>query len=210
MNTFTDQDLKTLTLTVLDRYKEKIIDLPAAFRLHHAIRGGLLMHTLSICKLAVTVAAVYPSVDHDLLLAGAILHDVAKSEEFNVSNLGLVESYTVKGSLLGHLVKGAMIVEEIGKEIGIPDDKLMLVEHMLISHHGVPEFGAAVRPAFLEAEILSALDTLDADIYEIENVVKGVEQGCFTNKVWALDDRKFYNHGRKDIVTDVNLTFEHE
>ena len=139
------------------------------------------------------------------MLSGAILHDVAKADEFNLSPTGLVDSYTVGGTLIGHLVKGAMIVEETGKELEISKTTLELVEHMLISHHGIPEYGAAVRPLFLEAEILSALDTLDADIYEIENVVKGVEPGGFSNKVWALDDRKFYNHGRKNIVTDVKI-----
>ncbi len=202
---FKDEQLKKLANGVLEKYKDKIFDLPAAFRLHHAVRGGLLMHTLSICRLAECVASVYPSVDRDLLLCGAILHDVAKSEEFNLSPTGLVDSYTVSGTLIGHLVKGAMIIEETGKELEIDENTLMLVEHMLISHHGIPEYGAAVRPLFLEAEILSALDTLDADIYEIENVVKGVESGAFTNKVWALDDRKFYNHGRKKTDTEVNL-----
>ena len=207
VQTFTDEELKTLANAVLDAYKDKIIDLPAAFRLHHAVRGGLLMHTLSICRLAETVASLYPSVDRDLLLCGAILHDIAKTDEFSLSPTGLVDGYTVSGTLIGHLVKGAMIVEEIGKRLDISDNTRMLVEHMLISHHGNPEYGAAVRPLFLEAEILSALDTLDADIYEIENVVKDVSPGAFTNKVWALEDRKFLNHGRKPVVTDVDLNW---
>ena len=203
VDSFTDAELKTLATAVLGAYRERILDLPAAFRLHHAVRGGLLMHTLSICRLAQTVAALYPSVDRDLLLCGAILHDVAKADEFSLSSTGLVDGYTVNGLLVGHLVKGAMIIEEIGKANGISEHTRTLIEHMLISHHGQPEYGAAVRPLFLEAQILSALDTLDADIYEIENVVKDVSAGGFSNKVWALDDRKFYNHGRKTVVTDV-------
>ena len=204
---FEDEELKKLTLAVLEEYESRIVDLPAAFRLHHAVRGGLLMHTLSICRMAQCVARLYPSVDGDLLLAGAILHDIAKSDEFNLSPTGLVDSYTVRGILVGHLVKGAMIIDEIGRQLGIGEDLLTLLEHMLISHHGEPEFGAAVRPSFLEAEILSQLDTLDANIYEIEAVVKGVQAGGFSNKVWALNDRKFYNHGRKTPVTDVTISF---
>ena len=204
---FQDEQLKKLTKTVLEEYKNRIIELPAAFRLHHAVRGGLMMHTLSISRMAQRVAELYPSVDGDLLLAGTILHDIAKSDEFNLSPSGLVDSYTVRGILVGHLVKGAMIVEEIGKQLEIDENLLTLLEHMLISHHGEPEFGAAVRPSFLEAEILSELDSLDANIYEIENVVKGVQPGGFSVKVWALNDRKFYNHGRKEPVTDVNLSF---
>ncbi len=205
---FADGGLKTLALAVLREYKDRILSLPAAFRLHHAVRGGLLMHTLSICRLAEAVAALYPSVDRDLLLCGAILHDIAKSEEFNLAPTGLVESYTVEGTLIGHLVRGAMLVREIGKAENVPEDTLMLIEHMLISHHGIPEYGAAVRPLFLEAELLSSLDTLDANVFEIESVVKGVEKGGFTNKMWALEDRKFYNHGRKPVTTDVNLDWE--
>ena len=205
VESFADEELKTLAAAVLEAYKDKIMELPAAYRLHHAVRGGLLMHTLSICRLAEAVAMLYPSVDRDLLLCGVILHDIAKSEEFSVSASGLVEGYTVPGTLIGHLVKGAMIIEEIGKEKGIGEDTRVLIEHMLISHHGIPEYGAAVRPLYLEAEILSALDTLDADIYEIESVVKDITPGTFTNKVWALEDRKFYNHGRKPIVTDVDF-----
>ncbi len=207
---FEDEELKKLTMAVLEEFKTRIIDLPAAFRLHHAVRGGLLMHTLSICRMAQCVASLYPSVDGELLLAGAILHDIAKSEEFNLSPTGLVDSYTVRGILVGHLVKGAMIVDEIGRQLGVSEETLTLLEHMLISHHGLPEFGAAVRPSFLEAEILSQLDTLDADIYEIESVVKGVQSGGFSNKVWALNDRKFYNHGRKIPMTDVTIRFNSE
>jgi len=202
---FEDAQLKKLVGAVLKEYKDRILNLPAAFRLHHAVRSGLLMHTLSICKLAVAVAALYPSVDKDLLLSGAILHDIAKSEEFNLAPTGLVDGYTVRGTLVGHLVGGAMLIEEIGKREEIDAETLTLVEHMLISHHGIPEYGAAVRPLFLEAEILSALDTLDANIYEIENVLKTVDAGGFSNRMWALDDRKFYNHGRKEIQTEVNL-----
>lgn len=205
VGTFEDEMLKKLVSAVLDEYKDKIMNLPGAFKLHHAVRGGLLMHTLGICRMAGAAAAVYPSIDRDLLFAGAILHDIAKSEEFSVAPTGLVDGYTVGGTLIGHLVKGAIIIDEIGKKNDIDENTLTLVEHMLISHHGIPDFGAAVRPLFLEAEILSALDSLDANIYEIENAVKDVNSGEFTARMWALDDRKFYNHGRKDVSTNVNL-----
>ena len=207
---FKDEQLKTLTKAVLGAYRARIVDLPAAYTLHHAVRGGLMMHTLSICKLAESVCALYPSVDRDLLLCGAILHDVAKSEEFNLAPTGLVSSYSVPGTLVGHLVGGAMLVNAVGREAGVGEETLMLVEHMLISHHGVPEYGAAVRPMFLEALILSALDTLDANVYEVENVIRGVEPGGFSQKVWALDDRKLFNHGRKPVTTDVRFDWRIE
>ena len=198
-------ELQQIVKAVLNEYGDKMKDIPAAFRLHHAIRGGLLMHTLSIVKLAKAVAAIYPTVDEDLLISGAILHDVAKTEEFVVAPSGLVSGYSIPGELLGHLVMGAMIVERIGTAIGADRDAMMLLEHMLLSHHGEPEFGAAIRPSFLEAEILSQLDLLDARIYEIENAMIPIEKGGFTPRQWALEERKFYNHGRKIPATEVKL-----
>lgn len=202
---FNDEELKTLTVAVLEKFRDIILELPAAFKLHHAVRCGLLMHTLTLCRLAEAVSLIYPSMDKELLLTGAILHDIAKSEEFSLAPTGLVDGYTARGTLIGHLVGGAMIIDSIGKELGISENVLMLVEHMLISHHGNPEYGAAVRPLFLEAEVLSAIDTFDANIFEIENALKDIEVGGFTNRMWALEDRKFFNHGRKKIVTDVEL-----
>ena len=163
------------------------------------------MHTLSIVKMCECVASIYPTVDRELLISGAILHDVCKTDEFNLSATGLVESYTAEGTLVGHLVMGAIAVDRIAREKNVDRDTAMLLEHMLISHHGEPEFGAATRPLFLEAEILSELDSLDANIYEIENCLADVPPREFSNRQWALHDRKFYNHGRKAPETKVNL-----
>lgn len=193
---FSDEELKLLVKTLLNEYRDRLIYWPAAFRLHHAIRGGLLYHTLSILRMAQSVAKIYPFIDSNLLFAGVILHDIAKTQEFDVAPTGIASGYTVDGNLVGHLVRGAMAVEKCGRELGLSEETLMLVEHMIISHHGEPEFGAAVRPMFLEAEILSELDTLDAKIYEIEQACRGVEPGEFTQRQWALDNRKLYNHNR--------------
>lgn len=163
------------------------------------------MHTLSIVKLCECVASIYPTVDRELLISGAILHDVCKTEEFVISQSGLVDGYTAEGTLVGHLVMGAIMIDRIARENDIDKDTAMLLEHMLISHHGEPEFGAATRPLFLEAEILSELDSLDANIYEIESCLADVAPREFSNRQWALHDRKFYNHGRKVPETKVNL-----
>ena len=100
---------------------------------------------------------------------------------------------------------GAMLIEEKARELGIPQETALLLEHMIISHHGTPEFGAAVRPMFLEAEILSELDTLDATVYEITNTLSAVEPQGFSARQWALDNRKLFNHGRKASVPKANL-----
>ena len=193
-----DEDLKTLTYALVMERENELLAWPAAFKLHHAMRGGLLYHTLSILKLSEGVCAIYPSVDRDLLTCGIIIHDLCKIDEFDLNPAGLVSSYSVKGELLGHLVMGAMKIEQKAQELGIPSEKAMLLEHMVISHHGQPDFGSAIRPMFLEAEILSQLDTLDATIYEITSAVGEVKEGEFTGRMWALDNRKLFNHGRKE------------
>lgn len=206
LDTFRDADLKKLTKTVIDSHKEKLLYWPAAFRLHHAIRGGLLYHTLSILRLAECACRIYPSIDRELLLSGVILHDIAKLYEYEVGETtGVASSYSVKGNLLGHLVMGAMEVEKTAKKLGVPEEKRVLLEHMLISHHGEPEFGAAVRPLFIEAEVLCQLDTLDATVYEMAQSISEVKAGEFTQRQWALDNRKLYNHGRKPVKPKANL-----
>ncbi len=200
-----DEELKKLTYALVKDKEEKLLFWPAAFKLHHAIRGGLLYHTLSIIKMAEAISAIYPSVDKDLLFCGAIVHDLCKIEEFNISSSGLVTSYSVEGELLGHLVMGAMKIAEKAKELSVSEEKAMLLQHMVISHHGDPEFGAAVRPMFLEAEILSQLDNLDATIYEITSTLSEVKSGEFSPRQWALDNRKLYNHGRKEVKPKANL-----
>lgn len=204
-DSFENEELKLLVTTVLSENKEQLVICPAAYRLHHAIRGGLMYHTLSVLRLAQSVCTVYPSVDKELLFSGVILHDVAKIWEFEVSEAGIVSGYSVEGTLIGHLVKGAMNVEKTGEKLGTDRNLLMLLEHMIISHHGEPEFGAAVRPMFLEAEILSQLDLLDARIYEMSHALSEVDSGAFTARQWALDNRKLYNTGLKEINAKAEL-----
>ena len=202
---FTDKDFSRLVTYMLAQNKEALLYWPAAFKLHHAIRGGLLMHTLSIVRLAERVCEIYPFVDKDLLLSGAILHDIAKLTEFTVAETGVVTGYSVRGNLLGHLTEGAIAVRKASEQLDIPMEKSMLLEHMILSHHGEPEFGAAVRPAFIEAELLSELDLMDARVYEMREAVENCEANGFTGKLWAMDNRKLYNHSRTDMTIGPKL-----
>ncbi len=202
---FKDEDLKLLVATILEENREAMLYWPAAFKLHHAVRGGLLMHVLSIVRLAEAVCAVYPFVDKELLLSGVILHDIAKLKEFVVSDTGVATGYSIKGNLIGHLAEGAIMVREAAKRLNISEETSNLVEHMLLSHHGEPEFGAAVRPLFLEAELLSELDLMDSRIYEIKEALLNTAEGEFSQKMWAMDNRKFLNHNRVDLNTDADI-----
>jgi 3'-5' exoribonuclease len=205
VNAFDDEVLKAIVLDIMTANREKLETYPAAFRLHHAVVGGLMLHTASIVEMAEKICSVYPNINRELLISGALLHDVAKTFEMQTTKSGLCSGYTTEGGLIGHLVKGAMCVDETAKKLGINDDRVMLLEHMILSHHGVPEFGSPVRPMFLEAEILSTLDALDAKIYEFNSATDKVEPGTFTDRQWALDDRKLYNHGLSSTEHKVNL-----
>ncbi len=205
VSSFEDAELAALCRNILESEKEHLLFWPAAFKLHHAIRGGLLYHTLSVVRLCESICKIYPFIRRDLLLAGAILHDIGKVWEFSVGDAGIANDYSVKGNLLGHLYMGAIRIEEEAAKIGMAEEKSVLLQHMLISHHGDPEFGAAVRPMFIEAEVLSQLDCLDATIYEMGSAIAGVGAGEFTGRQWALDNRKLYNHGLEDTTPKAKL-----
>lgn len=203
---FENANLSRIVTTILNERKLPLLYWPAAFKLHHAIRGGLLLHTLSIVKLCESVSAIYPFINKELLIAGAILHDIAKIEEFEVEHTtGVASGYSVKGNLIGHLVEGAIYIRKTAEKLGISEEVSNLLEHMVISHHGEPDFGAAVRPMFIEAEILSELDMLDARMYEMKEAVGEVNVGEFTARLWSMDNRKLYNHGLSDLDETTKL-----
>ena len=205
---FENEKLKAVVLKIIDEKKDKMILCPAALRLHHALVGGLMYHTVSIMRMAEEICKIYPNINRELLLSGVILHDVAKTWELELGDTGLAKGYSTEGELIGHLVKGAMYVEQAAKELGIEGEEITLLEHMIISHHGVPEFGAAVRPMFLEAVVLSMLDNLDATIWEVNTATDKIDAGGFTERQWALDNRKLYNHGLSSTKHTVNFAEE--
>ena len=162
--------------------------------MHHSFLNGLLMHTLYMARMADFLAGMYPeTVDRDLLVAGTILHDTAKCDEFVTSPLGLVTEYSVKGELLGHLVMGAQAVAKAAGETGLPEDKSVLLQHMILSHHGDPQFGAAVRPVCAESELLSMIDLIDSRMEIYRETMEETQPGTFSKRVFALD-KKIYCH----------------
>ena len=202
---FSDDELKTIVTAILKDNRMCLLYWPAAFKLHHAIRGGLLFHSLSIVRLAEKVCEIYPFVDRELLISGAILHDIAKLSEFEVAETGIATGYSNEGNLIGHLAMGAMVIEKYAEKLGVSRKTAMLLEHMCLSHHGEPEFGAAVRPMFIEAELLSELDLMDSRIFAMREAVEGVNSDDFSSRIWSMDNRKLFNHARKDLKIDTKL-----
>ncbi len=194
VDSIADEDYRKVCRGVLERYGERFFTIPAAKSVHHGFLHGLLMHTLFMARTADYLAGLYSSVIHrSLLLAGAILHDVAKCEEFNTSPLGLVTEYSVRGQLLGHLVMGAQAVAACAEALGIPEEKSTLLQHLLLSHHGQPEFGAAVVPICAESELLSLIDTMDSRMEIYREVLAETQPGTCSGRVFALEHR-VYRH----------------
>ena len=195
VSTLEDADYRAVCEEMLRRHEDSFRTIPAAKSVHHSFLSGLLMHTYNMLRLADFLAAQYAdSVDRSLLLAGTLLHDFGKEREFTFSELGLVTDYSTKGQLLGHLVMGAQETAEVAEMLGIPEEKSVLLQHLLLSHHGEPEFGAAVLPQCAEAELLSLIDQIDSRMEIYREALAPLKSGEFSQRIFALDNRRIYKH----------------
>lgn len=164
---------------------------PAAKGMHHVYLGGLLEHSLAVSALACDIAERYPQVDRDLLISGALLHDVGKVEELAYARSF---DYTDEGKLLGHIVIGVQMIEDRVRQFpDFPQELAMMIKHLLLSHHGQYEFGSPKRPKFLEAVILNFIDDLDS---KINGVLSHIAREPDMDQPWTgyhrLYDRYFY------------------
>lgn len=190
-----DADLRLLTKTILDKRRNAFSSYPAAVTVHHAYMGGLLYHSLSVLDLCLKAQETYPLLKKDFLIAGALLHDIGKTEELSGYKAA---SYTAEGNLLGHIALGAMIVEEEGKALNTPKEKLTYLIHMILSHHGELEFGSPKVPATPEALVLHCMDDIDAKMACLENYLNATEEGSFTVKIPWMQNAAFFKAGKLD------------
>lgn len=197
-----DADIKQITSILLNEKREKILHYPAAMKNHHSIRSGLLYHITTMLKMAERVVEVYTHLNADLLYAGVILHDLAKIDEMNANNLGIVSSYTSEGILLGHIVQGIKDIERVGSEINADRETIILLQHMILSHHNEPEYGSPKRPMIPEGEILHYLDMMDARMYDMQKALEQVKPGEFSDKIWLLNNRQMYKPASEETVGD--------
>lgn len=189
---FESATLKSVTSALLSEYADKLSYYPAAQRIHHAEMGGLLHHTTSMLQAAKGMAEVYPILNKDLLFAGVILHDLCKMDELDSDRYGVVRDYTRNGLLLGHLVMGVTRIQQAADRLGLADEEeVVLLQHMILSHHGETEYGSPKAPMFLEAEMLHWLDMIDARINDMQTNQEKVSPGSFTEKIWSLDRRVY-------------------
>jgi len=158
--------------------------------MHHDYIGGLLEHTVSVAGICLLLASHYEGVDNDLLVAGALLHDIGKVNELSYE--GAFE-YTDEGRLLGHLYMGAeWVSSECGKIEGFPPEKVMLLKHLILSHHGELEYGSPKRPKTLEAVLLHFVENMDAKVAAFRDAVESLPEGTRWTDYQRMFERYLY------------------
>ena len=190
-----NDELKALVNYRLEQCGEALMYYPAATRLHHAERSGLLHHTSTMLRMADAVCGIYTQLDSDLLAAGVILHDLCKITEIRADASGIATDYSREGQLLGHIVRGVSELDKACEALSVHEETRLMLEHMILSHHDLPEYGSPKPPMFPEAEVLHVLDLLDARMFEMDNALKNVAPGTFTERIWSLD-RRLYRRER--------------
>ncbi len=184
-----NSNIQRITRHLLKKHQQAFLEYPAATKNHHEFVSGLGYHVVSMLDLAKSIATLYPSLDKDLLYAGVILHDMGKVIELS----GPISTvYTVEGNLLGHIT---IMVNEIGKaadELGITGEEVLILKHLVLSHHGKAEWGSPKPPLIKEAEVLHYIDNLDAKMNMLDRALERVKPGEFTERIFALENRSFY------------------
>ncbi|MCR4376077.1 MAG: HD domain-containing protein [Acidobacteria bacterium] len=170
--------VRELLTRIITNESDRLRIWPAAQAVHHAYRGGLLEHVLKILDSVIFLADAYGA-NRDVLVAGAILHDIGKLEELSY---GVTTEYSVRGNLVGHITIGAGMVRDVARQIpDFPPDLQLQIEHLILSHHGQRAMGSPVEPMTVEAFILSAVDDLDARIHQVRKHIEADDtDGPFT------------------------------
>lgn len=181
-----------ILVEIMKEYHESFFDYPAASRNHHSFVGGLATHVVGMLKLAEKMVELYPSLSKNLLYAGVLLHDIGKTEELSGA---LMTEYTTEGKLLGHISIMQARLFEIAKRLGYEkSEEVMLMRHLILSHHGQYEYGSPVLPMIIEAEMLQFIDNIDARMETLSRLVGEVDDNSFTGRIFSLENRSFYKH----------------
>lgn len=173
------------------QYHDQFLQFPAAKKNHHAFNGGLAFHSLSIAQLAKSVSQQYPQLNADLLLAGALLHDLGKVIELSGP---IATEYTLAGDLIGHitLIDEQIVLAANELHFDLNSEEMILLRHVVIAHHGLLEYGSPVRPMVMEAQVLNQLDNLDASMQMMTGALEKTAPGNFSTRIFGLDNRRFY------------------
>ena len=189
LNSFKDKDVEKVTKAVISHFREKYTSFPAAVKVHHEFGTGLLHHSIFMADAADALAKIYKQVDRDLLVAGALLHDIGKTIEYDYQ---ITPVQTTEGKLCGHIAIGYAEFKRIVDDLHIESEVPLLLEHMILAHHGSLEFGSPVMPATREALLLSEIDMMDSRQMILDKALESVKEGEFTPRLWMMDDTSFY------------------
>ena len=184
-----NEDCRKILDYLIKRLSPRLYDYPAAVSVHHEYASGLLMHTISMADHAVYLANYYKDVNLDILLTGVLLHDMGKCIEFEGP---VVYKYSLEGKLLGHITIMTSEIRRAAEGLKITSEVPLLLEHMVLSHHGYQEFGSPVLPQTKEALLLSLIDNLDSKMVIASKALEGVNPGEFSQKIFPLDNRMLY------------------
>ncbi len=189
----TDAVMLRIIKKMMQKHGVLFYSYPAASKNHHDFMSGLAYHTLCMLRVAEALANLYPSLNRSYLYAGIIVHDYGKVLELS----GVVAtSYTTYGKLLGHISIAYGEVELAAADLNLETEQelesVMLLQHMVLSHHGKYEYGSPKLPLTREAEIISFIDNIDARIIMLDRALEGVDPGEFTPRVFSLENRQFY------------------
>jgi len=173
------EPIRELLQRIVARHGERLRIWPAARQIHHAYRGGLIEHVLKIMDIAVFLADAY-ALRRDLVIAGALLHDIGKLEELTYD---VAIDYSVEGNLIGHIVIGVGMVRDVVREMpDFPPELALELEHLILSHHGSKEMGSPVKPMTPEAFVLAAADDFDAKLHQVRrHLADDASEGRFTS-----------------------------
>lgn len=184
-----NEDCRKILDYLIKRLSPNLFEYPAAVSVHHDYASGLLVHTLSMADIATYLCDHYENVNRDILLTGVLLHDMGKTIEFEGP---VVYKYSLTGKLLGHITIMVSEIRRAAEGLKITSEVPLLLEHMVLSHHGYPEFGSAVMPMTQEALMLSLIDNLDSKMVIVQKAIENVNPGEFSQKVFPLDNRVIY------------------
>lgn len=189
LSSFKDKDVEKVTRAVISHFYDKYISYPAAVKIHHEFGSGIIHHSLAMADLAEDIATRYPQVDRDILVAGALLHDIGKTIEYENP---LMPQQTVEGKLCGHIAIGYSEFKKVVDELHIESEVPILLEHMILAHHGKLEWGSPVLPATREAWLLSQIDLIDSHMMVLDKALAPIKEGEFTPRLWVMDETSFY------------------
>lgn len=191
LNDITNPVMQQIVRAFIERYNAEFFLYPAATSIHHGYIRGLAYHTGSMAKIGKSLCDIYPEINKSLLLSGIVLHDIGKIHEFVSAH---DTNRSLKGNLMGHIPIMATEIKEVANQMGLDDncEEVLLLQHMVLSHHGKPEWGSARTPLIREAELLHHIDNIDAKLNTLNTALAKTEPGNYTEKLFALDNRAFY------------------